>query len=60
MINITIKQAKLILEIIESDIEMSEFGEPDYRDATQLGFYLERAVLNEHLLSAINSSEGDF
>lgn len=60
MINITLEQAKLILELIENDIQSSEFGEPDYRNATQLSFYLERAVLNERLLSAINSIREGF
>ena len=58
MINITKEQAKLILELIENDIQSSEFSEPDYTDLTQLNFYLERAVLRERMLNAINSSEG--
>ena len=58
MINITLDQAKLILELIENDIQSSEFGVPDYTDLIQLNFYLERAVLRERVLSAINSSEG--
>lgn len=60
MINITVEQAKLILELIENDIQSSEFGEPDYRNETQLSFYLERAVLNERLLSALNSIKEGF
>ena len=60
MINITKEQAKLILELIDSDIQISEFDMPDYTDATQLNFYLERAVLRERILNAINSSDGGF
>ena len=58
MINFTKEQAKLILQLIENDIQMSEFSEPDYTDPTQLNFYFERAVLRERVLNAINSSEG--
>ena len=58
MINITLEQAKLALEIISNDLEMSEFGVPDYKDADSLRYYLNRAVLFERLASAINSIEG--
>lgn len=58
MINITKEQAKLILQLIENDIQASEFGAPDYTSATELTFYLERAVLRERILNAINSSAG--
>ena len=58
MINITLEQAKTALEIISSDIEMSEFGTPDYKDADSLKYYLDRAVLFERLASAINSEIG--
>ena len=58
MINITKEQAKFILELIDNDIQSSEFSEPDYTDPKQLCFYLERAVLRERMLNAINSSEG--
>ena len=60
MINITKEQAKLILQLIENDIQTSEFSEPDYTDPNQLKFYFERAVLRERILNAINSSEGGF
>ena len=60
MINLTKEQAKLILELIENDIQSSEFSEPDYTDTKQLSFYFDRAVLRERILNAINSSEGGF
>ena len=58
MINITLDQAKLALEIISNDLEASEFGVPDYKDVDSLRYYLNRAVLFEHLASAINSELG--
>ena len=58
MINITTEQAKLILQLIDSDIQSSEFSEPDYTDTKQLCFYFDRAVLRDRILTAINSSEG--
>ena len=58
MINLTLEQAKTALEIISNDIEMSEFGIPDYKDADSLQYYLDRAVLFECLASAINSELG--
>lgn len=58
MINITKEQAKLILQLIENDIECSAFDIPDFTDANELQFYFSRAVLRERIINAINSSEG--
>lgn len=58
MINITKEQAKLILQLIERDIECSAFDVPDFTDADELQFYFERAVLRERIRKAINASEG--
>ena len=58
MINITLDQAKLALQIISNDIETSEFGVPEYKDIDSLRYYLNRAVLFERLASAINSELG--
>lgn len=58
MINITKEQAKLILRLIENDIECSAFDVPDFTDADELQFYFDRAVLRERIRKAINSSEG--
>lgn len=58
MINLTLEQAKLALEIIRSDIADSEFGQPDYADVEHMQYCLNRAVLAERLKNAINASEG--
>lgn len=58
MINLTLNEAKLALRILSNDIEMSEFGEPDYRDVDAMQYYLARAVLFERLASAINLELG--
>jgi hypothetical protein len=58
MINLTPEQVKLALRIVSNDIEMSEFGSPDYRDADAMQYYLDRAVLFELLSSPIDSELG--
>lgn len=58
MITLTLEQAKTALDIICSDIEMSEFGIPDYKDSYALQYYLDRAILFECLASGINSELG--
>ena len=54
MINLTPEQAELALRIVSNDIEMSEFGAPDYSDADTMQYYLDRAVLFELLSSTID------
>lgn len=57
-ITLTLKQAELALQIIERDITMDEFSEPEYRDVQQVGEYMHRAVLRERLINAIKNVKG--
>jgi len=58
MINLTLEQAKLALEIICNDMEMSEFSMPDYKDTSATQYYFNRAVLYERLSNAIDKELG--
>ena len=53
MVSLTIEQAKMALQCIESDIEISAHGECDYNDVETLVFYLQRAELAQRLREAI-------
>ena len=53
MVSLTIEQAKMALQCIESDIEISAYGECDYSDVEILVFYLQRAELAQRLRKAI-------
>ena len=56
MICLTIEQAKVALECAESDIEYSNHGEmPDFKDVSQLMFYLQRAELVQRLKNALKA-----
>ena len=57
-ITLTLKQAELALRIIERDITMDEFSEPEYRDVQQVSEYMNRAVLRERLINAIKNVKG--
>ncbi len=56
MVNLTIEQAKLTLEIIENDMQMSEFSNiPDFTDVQYMRFLFERASLASMLKAAVNT-----
>lgn len=56
MICLTIEQARVALECAENDITTSEFGEmPDFKDVSQLMFYLHRAELVQRLKNALKA-----
>lgn len=57
MINLTLEQAKIALEVIRTDIEYSQYSELDYSDVEHLQYCLNRAVLAERLQNAINANE---
>jgi transcriptional regulator NrdR family protein len=57
-ITLTLEQAKLALLIVERDITMDEFSEPEYRDVQQVTAYMHRAVLRERLTNAIKNVKG--
>ena len=46
---LTTTQIELMINIIKSDIEISEFGAPDYTDTEEMKYYSDRAVLFETL-----------
>lgn len=53
MVSLTLDQAKTALQCVESDIELSGFGECNYNDVETLVFYLQRAELAQRLRKAI-------
>lgn len=55
MVSLTLDQAKIALECIDQDIEMSGYGECDYNDVETLVFYLQRAELAQRLRKAIQT-----
>lgn len=42
-------QIELMVNIIQSDIDYSEVGQPDYTDAEEMRYYADRADLMEFL-----------
>ena len=55
MINLTLDQAKTAIEIVESDIAASAFGEIDFANVKEMEFYLRRAELLQRLQAAIRA-----
>ena len=55
MVSLTIEQAKIALQCIESDIELSAHNECNYNDVEILVFYLQRAELAQRLRKAIKT-----
>lgn len=46
---LTITQIELMIDIIKSDIDLSEHGQPDYADTEEMKYYFHRADLFENL-----------
>ena len=46
---LTTTQIELMINIIKSDIDLSEHGQPNYTDTKELQYYADRAVLFETL-----------
>jgi hypothetical protein len=56
---LTVVQAKVALECIDNDISHSDHGgRPNYTDASELMFYLQRAEVRQRLFTAIRAVEG--
>ena len=55
MVSLTLEQAKIALQCVESDIELSAHSECDYSDVEILVFYLQRAELAQRLRKAIKT-----
>jgi len=55
MVSLTLDQAKIALQCVESDIELSAHSECDYSDVETLVFYLQRAELAQRLRKAIKT-----
>ena len=47
--NLTTTQIELMINIIKSDIELSEHGQPNYTDTEEMKYYFHRADLFEIL-----------
>lgn len=43
----------VMLDIIESDMETSTYGTPDYEDSEEMHFYAQRAVLRNQVLKML-------
>jgi len=46
---LTTTQMEIMINIIKSDIELSEHGQPDYEDGEEMQYYADRARLFEAL-----------
>ena len=46
---LTTTQIELMIDIIKSDIELSEHGQPDYENGEEMQYYADRARLFETL-----------
>ena len=58
MINLTLNEARVALEIIQDDIDSSGYVEPDYKDITAMRYFFDRAVLFHRLTRGINKESG--
>ena len=43
------EQVATLIKVIQSDMEMSEHGQPDYADAEEMKYYSDRAEIFETL-----------
>lgn len=43
------EQVEVMINIIKSDMDMSEFSQPDYADAEEMKYYSDRAEIFETL-----------
>jgi hypothetical protein len=59
MIQLTLEQAKTAIEIVESDMAASAFGEVEFANVNEMEFYLRRAQLLQRLKSAISAAKSE-
>ena len=59
MVQLTLEQAKTAIEIVESDIAASAFGEIDFANVKEMEFYLRRAQLLQRLQAAISAAKSE-
>lgn len=59
MIQLTLEQAKTAIEIVESDIVASSFGEIEFANVNEMEFYLRRAQLLQRLKAAISAAKSE-
>ena len=57
LVTLTVEQAMVAMEIVESDIAASAFGEIEFANVKEMEFYLRRAQLLQHLQAAIRSAQ---
>tara|TARA_R110001606_G_scaffold351165_1_gene501313 strand:- start:56 stop:232 length:177 start_codon:yes stop_codon:yes gene_type:complete len=50
------EQVAVMINIIQSDIDMSEHGQPDYADAEEMKYYADRAEIFETLKMHMGAS----
>lgn len=55
MVSLTVEQAKIALQCVQTDMELSPHSEIDYNDVEILVFYLQRAELAQRLRKAIKA-----
>lgn len=56
MICLTLDQAKVALECAQNDITITELGDmPDFKDVSQMMFYMQRAELVQRLKNALKA-----
>lgn len=57
LVTLTVEQALVAIEIVESDIAASAFGEIEFANVKEMEFYLRRAQLLERLQAAISAAK---
>jgi len=59
LVTLTVEQAKTAIEIVESDIVASSFGEIEFANVKEMEFYLRRAQLLQRLKAAISAAKSE-
>jgi hypothetical protein len=59
LVTLTVEQAQTAIEIVESDIAASAFGEIEFANVKEMEFYLRRAQLLQRLQAAISAAKLD-
>jgi hypothetical protein len=61
-ITMSIEYAQTAIDSLDNDIELTDSGYPNFRDVSEMTYYLRRAELLQMLLAAVreaNAAKGD-
>jgi len=59
LVALTVEQALVAMEIVESDMAASAFGEIEFANVKEMEFYFRRAQLLQRLQAAISAAKSE-